>query len=166
MSLATDLLEQARALVALDARKPKQASLRRAVSVAYYSLFHLLCTDASGRLARGGANELKAAVFRAFDHRAMKKAASRFMNERPAQELQAIITTVPPELRDVAIAFHSLHQARAEADYNIGRAFSRGEVIDLVDQAERAFIAWAEVKNASEAQVFLIDCASLIRARN
>ena len=42
MSLPEDLLEQAVHLATLDARRPKQANLRRAVSTAYYALFHLL----------------------------------------------------------------------------------------------------------------------------
>lgn len=40
--IADGLLEQAEHLLDVDPRKPKQASLRRAMSAAYYSLFHLL----------------------------------------------------------------------------------------------------------------------------
>jgi len=39
MSLHADLLDQAEHLAQLDQRRPKQASLRRAVSSAYYALF-------------------------------------------------------------------------------------------------------------------------------
>jgi hypothetical protein len=49
MPLAHDLLEQARFLVGRERRKPKQASLRRAVSTAYYAAFHLLGTDAASQ---------------------------------------------------------------------------------------------------------------------
>jgi hypothetical protein len=41
VSLASDLLDQASTLAGLDPMKPKQASLRRAISAAYYSVFHL-----------------------------------------------------------------------------------------------------------------------------
>jgi hypothetical protein len=37
-----DLLDQAVSLATLDARKPKQANVRRAISSTYYDLFHLL----------------------------------------------------------------------------------------------------------------------------
>ncbi len=47
MPLAQDLLEQARHLANREPKRPKQASLRRAVSRAYYALFHLL-TAAAG----------------------------------------------------------------------------------------------------------------------
>ncbi len=42
MSLHADLLDPAEQLAQLDPRRPKQANLRRAVSSAYYALFHLL----------------------------------------------------------------------------------------------------------------------------
>jgi hypothetical protein len=50
MSLPADLLAQARRLVSLDPRRPRQASLRRAISTAYYALFHLLISEASAML--------------------------------------------------------------------------------------------------------------------
>ena len=50
MSLATDLLDQASILSGLDPMEPKQASLRRAISAAYYSLFHLLIDDGARRV--------------------------------------------------------------------------------------------------------------------
>ena len=42
MTLAADLLKQAERLAKLEPKRPKQASLRRSISAAYYSLFHLL----------------------------------------------------------------------------------------------------------------------------
>jgi hypothetical protein len=46
MALADDLLEQAHHLAKREPKRPRQASLRRAVSTAYYSLFHLLISSA------------------------------------------------------------------------------------------------------------------------
>ena len=42
MAFHQDLLKQAIQLARNESRKPKQASLRRAVSTAYYALFHFL----------------------------------------------------------------------------------------------------------------------------
>jgi uncharacterized protein (UPF0332 family) len=42
MPYCDDLLEQALHLAKREKKKPRQASLRRAVSTAYYALFHLL----------------------------------------------------------------------------------------------------------------------------
>ena len=46
VSLPRDLLAQARLLATKESSRPKQASLRHAISAAYYALFHLLVTDA------------------------------------------------------------------------------------------------------------------------
>ena len=48
MGLADDLLAQAYHLLNKDGDAPIEASLRRAVSTAYYALFHLLIGDAVG----------------------------------------------------------------------------------------------------------------------
>ena len=42
-----DLLAQADLLLHLEKRRPKQASLRRAVSAAYYALFHFLIEEST-----------------------------------------------------------------------------------------------------------------------
>jgi len=47
MAFAQDLLEQSSHLANREPRRPRQASLRRAVSTAYYALFHLLIQEAT-----------------------------------------------------------------------------------------------------------------------
>ena len=72
MSLATDLLAQATHLAQVDKGKPKQANLRRSISVAYYALFHLLigagASCAGSKLNAAG----RATVMRSFEHANMK----------------------------------------------------------------------------------------------
>src|SRR5262245_50068779 len=82
MALHEDLLAQAAWLTTKDARRPKQASLRRAVSTAYYALFHLLVDEAS-RFLVGGAKriQLRHQLARAFEHGQMRHAASAFLND-------------------------------------------------------------------------------------
>ena len=53
MTLARDLLEQATYLSQREKTRPKQASLRRAVSAAYYAVFHLLNSEAVDILEEG-----------------------------------------------------------------------------------------------------------------
>jgi len=50
-----DLLDQAEHLAAKEPRKPRQASLRRAVSATYYAIFHLLVNEAVVRFVKGPA---------------------------------------------------------------------------------------------------------------
>lgn len=65
MTLHHDLLEQAEHLAKRETKKPKQASLRRAVSSAYYALFHLLVSDGARRLAPAKPDGLDVLIQRA-----------------------------------------------------------------------------------------------------
>lgn len=82
MSLASDLLDHADALVALDKTRPRQANLRRAVSAAYYALFHRLTERASVSLLGSAqvplARKLRASMVRWYTHGKMKAVANWF----------------------------------------------------------------------------------------
>src|SRR5688572_33300240 len=75
-----DLLQQARTLARLDAHRPKQANLRRAISTTYYAMFHFLVGQSCRTLI--GTQQSKAAyrhvLARAFVHSDMKAACSSF----------------------------------------------------------------------------------------
>jgi len=45
LALPDDLLAQAKHLASKEPKRPRQASLRRAISGAYYALYHLLMID-------------------------------------------------------------------------------------------------------------------------
>jgi hypothetical protein len=70
MSFADDLLKQAYHLARKERKNPKQASLRRAVSTAYYALFHLLIDEAVGNWSVARQRSLLA---RTFDHGPMRR---------------------------------------------------------------------------------------------
>jgi hypothetical protein len=69
MPFADDLLEQAYHLANREPEDPKQASLRRAVSTAYYALFHLLIEEAVGNW---GVARQRSILARTFEHGKMK----------------------------------------------------------------------------------------------
>lgn len=52
MAFAEDLLKQAFLLVHKEPKSPRQASLRRSVSTAYYAVFHLLIQETSANWSR------------------------------------------------------------------------------------------------------------------
>lgn len=140
-------LELARDLALLDARgRPRQASLRRATSTAYYAVFHFLVREAAGSLI-GQHPDLRGAAMRWFTHARMAEACGLF--SAPAvqgrlvipQQLKAIPVSQP--LQDVARSFRALQQARHEADYDAtSRRFTRQRVRQLVEQAEQLFVDW------------------------
>ena len=161
MSLHEDLLEQAEHLVARDPLKPKQANLRRAISSAYYALFHLLVDEASKLVASGvDLDALRPRVARAFAHKEMKSVsrAVMFAGDSPKVpgEIAGMRTTPPPrDLISVAVAFVRLQEARHEADYDLGRRFTRQEATDYASLARDAFEAWSRVRTNRLAKTYL-----------
>jgi len=159
LSLHGDLRYQARHLATREPKRPRQASLRRAISSAYYALFHLLVNDASRFMVAGNTREpLRQCLGRAFAHHTMKTVARQFANGtyptklRPALQRQPL----PRELGEVAQAFVDLQQARHEADYDTARRFTRAEAIDLVDQCDQAFANWQTVRGKPSAEAFMV----------
>lgn len=171
MALHDDLLKQARHLADMDRRRPKQASLRRAVSSAYYAIFHALIDDASRFLLRGAAREsLRNQLARAFEHGHMKQAARAFAysgkkRNAPKNEWRLLLSATPSaDLRNVADTFVDLQQWRHDADYNVARAFTRSEVQAVVTRATAALALWRTLRGSREAEIFCL--ALLVRSRS
>jgi len=74
MPLATDLPEQAYHLARREPKRPRQASLRRAVSSSYYALFHLLVYEATRNWKQ---SHHRPALGRYFEHGKMAKASDK-----------------------------------------------------------------------------------------
>jgi uncharacterized protein (UPF0332 family) len=147
-----DLLQQAFALARRERRRPKQASLRRAVSSAYYALFHLLVAET----VRNWRNpEQRPSLGRSMDHRQMKVASNRLRNmgQNSLVGKQAQVTA---ELKLVASAFTQLQERRHIADYDNAYSWTRTEALRQIESAERAFAAWRKIRKERIAQDFLL----------
>lgn len=108
MSFPEELLELACDLQRREP-EPNQAILRRAVSTAYYALFHLLI----GAAVRNWAPERHRNVLaRTFEHPKMKAACVGLTNRVKSGEM------LPSELSVVARAFINLQEQRHRADYD------------------------------------------------
>jgi len=151
--IADGLLEQAEHLLDVDPGKPKQASLRRAVSAAYYSLFHLLGGDA-GEHFLGGPYEFRRRLVRIFDHGEMKGACKVIVAKRPLPVFGNVV--FPPDLALVAETFIDLQEARHRADYDVTTTFTRHDSRRAVARARDAFDAWRRVRKTQEAYLFLM----------
>jgi hypothetical protein len=109
---------------------------------------------------------LRPLVSRAFNHGEMKKASEPFAANRLPADLAAVTgPTVPPDLQIVARCFANLQPHRHDADYKIDRIFTRGEVLDLVGEAEEAFEAWARIRKQPIARVYLVSLLIWARRR-
>lgn len=165
MSLAVELLDQAEMLAKREPKNPKQASLRRAVSAAYYALFHLLAEDAARLFAelcgRSDAGSVSR-IARTFAHLDMKTVAEKFAkSELPiAFQSEGEKYATPDDLKSVTVVFGLLYQARQEADYNTGEPVIRSEAQKLIQRAKEAFDAWGRVKATDDSRMFLA-CFSL-----
>lgn len=150
MALASDLLEQAFDLARKEARKPKQASLRRAISAAYYALFHLLVGEVVAKW--GGAN--RARLARGCDHGRMKEAARKIRSEA----FTGVDRRVAGNLRKVAAAFVLLQERRHLADYDYLKKWSRAEVLEDLAMIAEAFESWQAIRHEPVAEDFLLRC--------
>ncbi len=137
MAFHDDLLKQALQLVHKEPRKPKQASLRRSVSTAYYALFHFLIDETIANWSRISSRQQ---LVRAFDHRPMKTAANRILNTRdfPFTGENPIVVI---RLRMVAKTFSQLQEKRHTADYDNTIFWTRTQALTEVKAAEQAFAA-------------------------
>ena len=156
MRLANDYLEQARHLARRERTRPKQASLRRAVSVAYYALFHLLCDEASSVLVRGirNSDELQARTARTLEHGTMARVCRAFESGALPPGLR-FLGPLDADLRFVAQIFGRMQEQRHAADYNTQAQFSRTDTLNLIDQTEAAFDAYNRVRQTDAATYFL-----------
>ena len=156
---AADLLQHAKRLIAPPVAAPVDTDLRRAVSAAYYALFHAL-TTAGAQLVAGGNNALQNQVARAFNHTAMRKVCDAYVRspDRPFQQPSlASLNPTAPNLRlsSVAAAFAELQEARHAADYDLTYSIGILDAALLVGLANAALLELAAIQSLPETQVFL-----------
>ena len=160
MTLPRDLLDQAGRLLTHETKKPKQAILRRAISTAYYALFHLLGSEAGKRMAPSEPKNIEFQMQRALEHGTMKRTCQSFAGGTLPLPLQHLVTgTIEPELRMVAKDFVDLQEARHPADYDLIHTFTKQEANDRVEKAKEAFSNWASVRKSPNAALFLVALA-------
>ena len=136
--------------------KPTQTTLRRAVSTAYYALFHSLAGTCANLLI-GGPGSLRSRhawreVYRALAHGTAKGAC----------EHRQVLNKFPVEIIDFAEKFIEMQRKRHDADYDPAARFYKSDVVMDIDAVElviarfeaastkdrRAFASWVLFKNA------------------
>lgn len=158
MSLHHDLLEQARHLAKRERRRPRQASLRRSISAAYYAVFHLLVHEGSSLLASGtGVPRLKRMFTRGFHHEEMKTVSQAVARRQWPGKIAANIGTEPisDNLAMIAERFVEFQEYRHDADYDIMQRYSRGEVDAMLDQVQQIFDIWSNIRKDPATRIFL-----------
>ena len=110
MAYADDLLRYSRQMAELHPNEAHQPSLRRALSSAYYALFHLLIGDA---VANCTDPRFRATLVRMFDHGPMKNVC-----ENTVERIRNLFQPNPPAEPERTIQFH-LH--------NVADTFSQAQ---------------------------------------
>ncbi len=135
--MSHELIPTARRLANVKARRPRQADLKRAVSTAYYALFHTLAKDCADRLIGTGIPSRSPAwrqVYRALDHGFAKKACE-----------QVTKLAFPSEIIHFADTFTRLQEQRHSADYDPTASYIRADVQLLITEAESAIRVFKKV---------------------
>lgn len=157
MAFPDDLIEQALHLAQREPKRPKQASLRRAVSTAYYALFHLLTTETAKNWKRPSERHKLA---RMFEHSLMGKVCTAKRNE-----LNVHFSKNPPpgpqldaakHLHTVAETFVQMLQHRQTADYDSATKWTRTDAIEKIESVKAAFESWKAIRREQAAQEFLV----------
>jgi uncharacterized protein (UPF0332 family) len=154
VSLHSDLIEQAEYLAKREPTKPRQASLRRAISTAYYALFHMLIGDGVLKLVPSSPDSLRDRAQRAFTHGEMRSACEVF-SKSPKAYSHLLVPPLEPELQTIATVFVRLQQKRHAADYDLSQSLDRVTVLEAITLAKGAMADWSKVRNIPNSNVFL-----------
>lgn len=123
-----DLLDIASHLAQLEKGKPRQTSLRRALSSAYYALFHALAKLCADKLVGFSKPwEVYTPIYRSLDHGRAKDVFKRISSHRG------------PRVAIIGQIFILLQERRHTADYDPSPfPFGRAETLDLIEQSRQA----------------------------
>lgn len=126
------LIELADQIVQIGAGNPRQATINRAISTAYYALFHALAGECVARTVGSPRSprywEIVTPVHRSIEHSAAKKVFDKLAKDRSTRS----------DLKLLADIFIELQSARHAADYDPGCRYSRRRALDLISRTRLA----------------------------
>ena len=135
----------------------EQVDFRRAVSAAYYAVFHLLTTTAAESWAVGRERHRFA---RLFEHGKVRDASlalpaklKKRLGDNPSPEDRKTADT----LGAIAKEFVALQQDRHSADYDNARIWSYTEVEKVILRAHGLYMRWITVSKTPLAESYLLD---------
>lgn len=129
-SLGESLIETAKRLLPTEPGRPRQSDLRRAISTAYYAVFHTLAKSNADLLALKSDGVLERAwsqVYRALQH-------GTFAQDDRKKRLKEF----PKKVQTFVDIFDELRHARHAADYDPHRKFTEAEARSAIERAVNA----------------------------
>lgn len=135
-----ELLGQADAL--LNTEKLDQAAIRRAISNAYYAVFHLIVQEGVDLLLGNEDKKISNYFQRSFDHSSMKGACEDIRKTILPNRHAPIDGPFPHELVQLSIIFVFLQKMRHDADYNQFEAISKAIAKESIKRAYDGIAFW------------------------
>lgn len=163
------LLAHAHILLSAKKGAPNQSDLRRAISSAYYALFHHLLTAAADHIVGSSpANRRRAEyslAYRSLEHNSMLNACDALRRTTPPAKYARACgqQKLGAEVRNCATAFVDLQRMRHAADYNPSERFTKAQATAFVALADYGMRQFDESSDA-EKRLFLFLLAFKVRA--
>jgi len=137
------LFQQAERLAESASAGPtRQADLRRAISSAYYGLFHFILTcladEMVGVMQRGSGRYTL--VYRSIDHRALKDLCLEAQKATPSRKFATVMPPLGfgPDIQIFAVKTYELYESRNRADYDPQPRFVASDARLAIDAARTA----------------------------
>ncbi len=156
--LPLDLIKTAKKLMGGSSKRPRQSDLKRAISTAYYAVFHMICRECADLLVGGTPSkrspEAWKQAYRVLEHGFAKSQCKN----------TTIMRRFPREIEDFAQTFVTLQEKRHSADYDPESRFTKSDARILITRAEqaikslrrvatkdrRAFAVWVVMKKRND----------------
>ena len=154
----TDLLSAARLLA--DGEAGTEAYFRRAISTAYYALFHHVLRAGAERFLKDGKTDSAAysVLYRGFSHGRMKAVCESLnaftLNWTFARQFRR--ASVSSEMRTFASIFLALQEWRQLADYDPLVDFAKSDAEACIQDAEVAMAAFNRTEAAEQDDVLAL----------
>ena len=145
MGLADELLDDARYLADKGIADQRRSHMRRAISTAYYAVFHLFVEDF---VEHWEFPDQRARLGRMFNHGPMRTSFTAKDKKNPTQ--------LEKELIEVTTSFEQLQKDRERADYDSGWTLVETDVRNSVTLAEEVFEKWRRIKGEDIARHHLL----------
>lgn len=149
-----ELIETAEQMLGLNGGNPSEATLRRALSTAYYALFHYLCRECADRLVGCKPMQRQRPAWR----QAYRALGHGFAADRCKKVNGSNQLNFPATIRDFAALFESMQTLRERADYDMRPGYTKLNVQSYVQEAREMILKMDGVKpkHKTALAVFLV----------
>jgi len=145
VGLADELFEDAHLLADKGVADQRKTYMRRAISTAYYAVFHLFVEDF---VEHWDFPDQRARLGRMFNHGTMRTGFTPKDKKNP--------TSLEKELIDVITAFEQLQKDRHRADYDSGWNLVETDLRNSITLAEEVFAKWRKIRGEDIARHHLL----------